>query len=110
MECSGCGNPNAYRLRARAGFEVCDRCGRLSNVRVSDVYFREPYLDPHLIDTKKPEQKDGVWISSREQKARIMRELGVREAGDRKHGARDFNRTAWRNFREKSPQQIDVRE
>jgi len=53
-----------------------------------DVYFKRPYLDPHLIDVNKPEQKDGVWIESKRHKRELMRQLNVMERGDRTRGAR----------------------
>ena len=89
MVCNNCGNEKAYRMRFSASGESCDCCGGLSSVYVPDVFFKKPYLDPHLIDTKKMDQKDGVWISSRAEKAALMRSLGVREVGDRWHGGRN---------------------
>jgi len=71
------------------GSEVCNECGGLGSLSVPDVYFREPYKDPHLIDVTKPEQKDGVWIHSKRQKAQIMKKLKFVEAGDRDHGSRN---------------------
>lgn len=107
MLCDGCGNLDAYRLSIRGGSECCDTCGQLSRVQFSDVYFREAYMDPHLIDVTKPEQNDGVWISSREQKARLLREKGLREIGDRQHGGRDFSQRGWDNFKKEF--RVDVR-
>ena len=69
-------------------YSCCDSCGGLASVSIPDVYFKQPYRDPHLIDVTKPEQKNGVLIESRSQKAAIMKQLGVREAGDRKGGCR----------------------
>lgn len=97
MLCNGCGNLEAYRLRVADGFECCDSCGSLPSARHSDVYFREPYLDPNLVTRdgfKTMERKngqEGVWVSSREHKARLMKERGVVEAGDKQHGARNLD-------------------
>jgi len=91
MTCNGCGNPNARRMRITKDYQCCDGCGGLGNVKHSDVYFRNPYFDPNLADPKKPEQKDGVWVESREHKARILKELGLREVGDRRGGAINFD-------------------
>lgn len=88
MLCNGCGNTTATRIRISESYEVCDSCGGLGSLSVPDVFFDKPYLDPHLVDVKKPEQKDGVWIESRRHKAEVMRTLGVREFGDRRGGAR----------------------
>lgn len=66
----------------------CNVCQGLGSVNLPDVYFAGAYKDPHLVDVNKPEQKDGVWIESRRQKAEIMKRLGVREVGDKRGGAR----------------------
>ena len=52
---------------------------------VPDVYFRGEEFVPHLGDDKHP---FGQFVTSKQQKARIMREQGVHETGDRVHGAR----------------------
>lgn len=83
-----CGNLNAYRMRFTVNGQCCDKCGSLGPQSLADVYFRKPYLDPHLIDVNDPKQKDGVWIESKEHKKRIMDNLRVKESGDRYHGAR----------------------
>ena len=87
MICNACGNQHAHRIRMGAAYQCCDRCGGLGNVRHSDVYFRAPYLDPNLAHPKRPWEKDGVWVESREHKARLLSEQNLREAGDRQHGA-----------------------
>lgn len=93
MICNGCGNPRARRIRAyEGGDEICDLCGGLGSVTLPDTYFREAYVDPHLIDPKKPEERNGVLISSKREKAERMKRLGVREAGDKQHGARVFDK------------------
>lgn len=102
MKCNNCGNPDAYRWRATEHGEQCDSCGGLSSVAIPDVFFQQPYVDPHLIDTKDPRQKDGVLISSRREKDAIMRRMGVHELGDRVRGARNEDRFAIRRERERS--------
>jgi hypothetical protein len=89
--CNSCGNQAAYRISYSAAGECCDRCGKVGSATFHDVHFTQPYLDPHLVDPKKPGQKDGVWITSRSHKARIMRELNLREAGDRVRGSRNID-------------------
>ncbi len=106
MECNGCGNPAAYRVRYSKHGECCNSCaGGLPSVQNSDVFFKKPYLDPHLVDPTKPEQKNGVWIESREHKASLMRELGWREAGDKKGGGRIEDRFAIRREQEQGRQE-----
>ena len=51
----------------------------------SDVYFRGPHFEPNLGDEK---NVNGRFINSRNEKARILKEQGLREAGDRVHGSR----------------------
>src|SRR3974390_116250 len=92
MVCNRCGNKVAYRMHFSSEGSCCDLCGNLRPVSLGDVYFRKPYLDPHLIDVNNPLQKDGVWIESKEHKKKIMDKLGVKEAGDRVHGARSAYR------------------
>ncbi len=54
--------------------------------RFSDVYFKGPGFEPHLADPDKSPK--GNFVKSREHKAQMMRTLGVRETGDKVHGAR----------------------
>ena len=105
MVCDNCGNREARRMRfCLNGAFGCDHCLGLGATRMPDVFFKGAYLDPNLIDVNKPEQKDGVWIESRRQKAEIMERLGVREAGDRKHGSRPYDKFAIRRELEKRGQ------
>lgn len=88
MRCDNCGNETnhlriSYNIHGRQC--VCSYCGQLNIAGIPDVYFDKPYFDEHLADEK---HKAGRQIWSRNQKARIMKELGLREAGDRNRGAR----------------------
>jgi predicted nucleic acid-binding Zn ribbon protein len=89
MECSGCGNKSAYRVSFSSSGESCDKCGAatLSTFRFSDVYYKGPGFEAHLAHPEKSPK--GNFVTSREHKAVLMRELGVRETGDKIHGARD---------------------
>lgn len=58
----------------------------MSSFRFSDVYFAGEGFEPHLADPEKSPK--GNFVRSREHKAQLMREIGVRETGDRVHGAR----------------------
>ncbi len=86
MTCSGCGNDEAHRISYSAKGESCDKCGASSTFRFSDVFFKGAGFEPHLADPDKSPK--GNFVRSREHKAQLMRELGVRETGDRVHGAR----------------------
>jgi hypothetical protein len=100
--CNACGNQEAYRLRvSESGQSCCDHCGNLGNYTHPDVFFSGAYLDPHLVDVNKPEQKNGVWIESRRQKAEIMKRLGFRELGDKRHGSRLEDKSMWRAQKER---------
>ena len=81
-----CGNCNQrYTMwRKCNGIESCDRCQDV-RVRTCDVYYKEPSFEEHLADAKHPQ---GQWVTSKSHKARLMREQGVRESGDRQHGSR----------------------
>ena len=88
MTCGGCGNKDAYRITSQGGSEHCNVCGgaSISSFKFSDVYFKGPVFEPHLADPDKSPK--GNFVTSREHKAALMRDLGVRETGDRVHGAR----------------------
>lgn len=88
MDCSGCGNTAAYRVSYSAAGEACNAClPAMPTMRFSDVFFRGPGFEPHLADPDK--SPNGNFVRSREHKAALMRELGVREVGDKVRGARD---------------------
>jgi len=59
----------------------------MGTFRFSDVYFKAPGFESHLADPEKSPK--GNFVRSREHKAMLMRTLGVREVGDKFHGARD---------------------
>lgn len=88
MECTSCGNDKAYGLKIAytkyGRFEECDRCGQVSNVGIADVYWKGPGYHPGILDKdNKP-----IFLESRGHKARLMKEMGLREAGDTHHGKR----------------------
>lgn len=64
--------------------ETCNYCDSFT-VNTFDAYFKEPHFVEHLAT---PQHPHGQWVTSKAHKARLMREQGVREAGDRHHGAR----------------------
>ena len=93
MECNRCGNPAAYAMRFTASGESCNQCGGFTPRGSPDCYFREPYLDPNLPHPNRPAEKDGVWVTSKRHKQQLLNEQGLYEKGDRKHGARDYNKS-----------------
>ena len=71
------------------GGETCNACApsSMSSFRFSDVFFKKPGFEEHIAHPEKAPQ--GVYVRSREHKARLMRDLGLREVGDKVRGARD---------------------
>lgn len=84
--CGNCGTTEATRWKvtysADGRAEECDRCGHVGNVWVPDVYFRGRHKDPNIVDNMGNE----IYIESRQHKATLMRERGMREANDRLRG------------------------
>lgn len=94
MRCPTCNDPYAYCITTRwddkthEKFETCDRCGG-GGAGVPDVYFRHPEFVEHLAHENDESTWDkGTFVTSKKHKAEVMQKLGVREAGDRVHGAR----------------------
>jgi hypothetical protein len=90
MICETCNNQDARVLRYYTNSEkklvcCCEECGGITSPTINDVYFKEPYFDPNLGNEKNPY---GQHVESRGHKARIMKELGLRENGGRVHGGR----------------------
>lgn len=92
MHCNGCGNTKAYHIRSvwdGAGLvDFCDSktCGNLdeSGVGIPDVYLPRGGMKFENLcdDMGRPYE-----VSTKREKANVMRQLGVSEAGDRVHGA-----------------------
>lgn len=108
--CITCGSQDYYFYRMvidQSGnrFDECSECssGRMPALS-PDVYFDGSkganQTDPNLCG------RDGgpIPFSSRREKAAIMKQLGLQEGGDKKHGARNFDKTAskqWDQFRKR---------
>ena len=103
-KCDGCGNDKAwsitYKKEAISGkiYPECNKCFDPSISHNPDVYFKQPYWDEHLMDWDDPtcNNATGTWIRSKEHKAYVMKKLGIREAGDRKHGFRNEDMLRYR--------------
>jgi hypothetical protein len=64
--------------------ESCNNCGTHSVSFIPDVYWPgHTHTNPNITDNMGRE----IELTSRSQKARIMREKGLSEAGDRYHGS-----------------------
>lgn len=106
MICRGCGNPEAWSVthkkEALTGriYDECNICFDASVPHNPDVYFKAPYWDEHLHDFDDPSHdlERGTYIRSREHKAYVMKKLGLREAGYKRHGSR--NDDVWK-YRER---------
>lgn len=91
MMCSGCGNETYAKrsvLEHGQWLESCDRCGEGSIPGIADVYFRSPGDHYGLYD---PKTASPIYITSKAHKAQVMKEQHLSEAGDRKHGAINFD-------------------
>lgn len=88
MKCAGCHNEEAYQVhgwydQTEGYLEVCDKCGNISSMDASipDVFWNgRPYYSEAL----------GVEFTSRGQKARVMKEMGVSELGSQKLGNKNW--------------------
>ena len=101
MTCNNCGNDRARRWRRyEDGMECCEGCGGLGALSIPDVYFVKPYLDPNLPHPNRPWEKDGVWVESKQHKAALLKEQGLREVGDKVNGARNLDAGSVRRFRD----------
>lgn len=103
MKCNNCGNTKASRWHCKwidgNMSESCNLCVDLNHLARPDVYFRKPYLDPNLAKPYSRLEKDGVWVTSKSHKARLMKEQGLRELGDTARGGRIFDKHSARQMK-----------
>lgn len=101
--CGTCTSTEYYYWRVRfdaAGTrtQFCSSCfdGSMPSL-APDVYFDSSkganQIDPNLCDR----YTGPIAFSSKREKAAIMKRLGLREAGDKEHGARNFDKLANKN-------------
>ncbi len=97
--CKNCGASNYYFWRAvQVGDQMYEKCSECDSGRMPslspDVYFDASkganQTDPNLVDR----YKGAIPFSSKREKAAILKRLGLREAGDKEHGGRNFDRHA----------------
>lgn len=106
--CKNCGSLSYYYWRVSVNdkgdtYEECSECSKEGAPCLSpDVYFDGSkgafQTDPNICE------KSGQQIpfSSKREKAAILRRLGLREAGDKEHGSRNFDKHSskqWENFK-----------
>lgn len=97
--CLGCGNERPWMKRfvkeklTGKKYMECNRCFDASVSECPDIYFRGPYWDDNLHDQDDPsyDPERGTYVTSRAHKAYLFKKLGVREAGDRVHGATSYD-------------------
>lgn len=87
MECRNCGNDQARAWRfvpsKDGSYEACDHCSDTPiRISIPDVYWRGAGYHPGILD----KENRPIFLHSRQHKARIMSEQGLREAGDHYHG------------------------
>ena len=101
MKCEGCKqdnekvwavHPKKEKLSGRV-YEECNLCFDGSIPTNPDVYFRQPYWDENISDYDDPsyDPRRGTYIRSKAHKAYVLKKLGLREDGDKRHGARAFD-------------------
>jgi hypothetical protein len=97
--CKTCGATDYYFWRVvhaeGDSYESCSECssGRMPSLS-PDVYFDGSkganQTDPNLVDR----YTGPIPFSSKREKAAILKRLGLREAGDKEHGGRNYDRSA----------------
>lgn len=86
-----CGTCNEFTHRIRVRFddgiksEICDRCGDVGKVGLPDVFWPgHAHYNPNITDNMGKE----ILLTSRNHKARVMKEQRMSEAGDAYHGSK----------------------
>lgn len=102
-----CGATNWHYWRVKyhdkyGRVESCSECSNDKTPQLSpDVYFDASkganQTDPNLCDR----YKGPIPFSSKREKAAIMKQMGLREAGDKEHGARNWDRKASKQWDQK---------
>lgn len=98
--CLSCGASDYFYYRAIFGnkgerYDECSQCSKGSIPSLSpDVFFDKSkganQTDPNLVDR----YKGKIPFSSKREKAAILKRLKLREAGDKEHGSRVFDKKA----------------
>lgn len=98
--CKTCNSTDYYYWRflidsKGISYEECSECSKRSTPNLSpDVYFDKSkgafQTDPNICERN----GNRIPFSSKREKAAILKRLGLREAGDKIHGARNFDKTA----------------
>ena len=96
--CKSCGTSDYYYFKLCVNdkgdsYEECSNCSRGPMPSLSpDVYFDAKkgtnQTDPNLCDRR----SGPIPFSSKREKAAVMKRLGVREAGDKEHGSRNWDK------------------
>lgn len=97
--CKSCGATDYFYWRLIAGewgkYEECSGCSKGKVPGLSpDVYFDSSkganQTDPNLHDR----YTGAIPFSSKREKKAVLNRLGLQEDGDKKHGARNFDKTS----------------
>ncbi len=98
--CDNCGAESHHFYRVcftlkGERYSECSECSNRATPSLSpDVYFDKSkgafQTDPNLCDRR----TGPIPFSSKREKAQIMKRLGVREAGDKEHGSRNWDKKA----------------
>lgn len=102
--CATCTSVDYYYWRVKWDakgnrLQYCSSCfdGNVPSLS-PDVYF-DKSKGPNQIDPNLCDRYTGpIPFSSKREKAAILKRLGLREAGDKEHGSRNFDRSASRQW------------
>lgn len=109
MECRGCGNKEAYRIKTSGNWpdlkDVCDKCGGWScsgKTFLPDVWYgygSGEHREENIAYPKgHPNEGQPIPFHDKRSKKEAMRIAGVREAGDKDHGSRNESHLKRRTY------------
>lgn len=111
MECRNCKRPDAWQVRTSIEegvfIDACNFCGGFGTpgLEYADVYFPGPHACQNITDdTGTP-----IQFHSKSHKARVMREKGIGEIGDRVGGSNALPRPSGRTWYEQRRSQGKIR-
>lgn len=111
MDCRNCKRTDAYHVRTSVEngefLDSCNFCGGFysAGLEFADVYFPGPHVSENITD----DRGVPIRLESRAHKARLMRERGMTEAGDRIRGSYDLPKPSGRSWYEQRRNQGKIR-
>ncbi len=105
--CATCGSTSYYYWRSKffadgTNAQYCSDCSTGGVPSLSPDVFFDPRKGSNQVDPNLHDRYTGaIPFSSKREKAAIMKRLGLREAGDKEHGSRNFDRSSSRQWDQK---------